>query len=374
MIHVTHIMYLSEKLGQNPISGAENHIIMLVKGLKEKGIDVELIVLLWNNGPLVSSVLNDLKNKGICVEVIAREKNNKNNHRLYRALKCWYKLYLALLQRKIRAIHVHLDLIAVILVAWLAGCKRIIITIHNDEKHYAKINWRIWLRIINRIVSAYIAITNHVKDYFISVAGIKTNKISTIYYGIDNLAPSQVSRRDYQIPLNSYVVGFIGRLTEQKNLKVFIDALSELPDIIGIIVGDGVMEEELQSIILKKKINNIIFLGAISNAYTLIPLFDIFCLPSKWEGLGVVLLEAMKQKIPIIGSKAGAIPEILGNGKYGLLFDTNNSASLKEKILYAKENPEMVKQICIQAFDYVNNVFTIEKMVNETIKVYKGNN
>ena len=51
------------------------------------------------------------------------------------------------------------------------------------------------------------------------------------------------------------------------------------------------------------------------------PLFDVLCLPSKWEGLGLVLVEAMLQAVPVIGSRQGAIPEVLAGGEAGDLFD-----------------------------------------------------
>ncbi len=371
MMKISHILYLSEMPGQSAFSGAENHVMTLLPALKASGAEVELIAIIWTGGPSIQSKLDALRKQGICVAAIEREQGGRFKTRLSMALRCWLQLYRLLIQRRHRIIHVHLDLKVAIMIAWLARCSRIILSIHNDEQFYRRLFWRIWLRIINHPVKAYIAISKHVQNYYLMLSGIHPNKISTVYYGIECPFQRRPNRQDFQIDPYAFVVGFVGRLTHQKNLKVFIDALAEMPEVTGVIIGAGELRDELESWVMQRKMRNIIFLGPVPNAVALMPLFDIFCLPSLWEGLGLVLIEAMLQKIPIVGSHAGAIPEILGDGKYGLLFDPYSPLILVEKIKFARANVQIMKQMAEEAFEYASTQFSVEQMVKRTLNVYQ---
>ena len=66
------------------------------------------------------------------------------------------------------------------------------------------------------------------------------------------------------------------------------------------------------------------------------PGFDVLCLPSRWEGLGLVLVEAMLRGVPVVGSRAGAIPEALGHGAYGVLFEPGDEDGLVAAIARAR--------------------------------------
>jgi glycosyltransferase involved in cell wall biosynthesis len=101
-------------------------------------------------------------------------------------------------------------------------------------------------------------------------------------------------------------------------------------------------------------------------------MFDVFCLPSTWEGLGLVLLEAMFRGVPIIGSRAGAIPEILDNGNYGLLFQSGDAEGLRRAIIKAHEDPEALARLALSARLYAEKNFRVETMIKKTIEVYKA--
>ena len=80
-------------------------------------------------------------------------------------------------------------------------------------------------------------------------------------------------------------VGFVGRLTAQKNIQLLIRAMALRPDITCLIVGEGELRSELEALARTLGCSNVRFLGAQSDAAGLMPLFDVLCLPSLWEGL-----------------------------------------------------------------------------------------
>ena len=100
------------------------------------------------------------------------------------------------------------------------------------------------------------------------------------------------------------------------------------------------------------------------------PLFDVLCLPSLWEGLGLVLLEAMLQDVPIVASRAGAIPEVLDDGKCGVLIDPSMVSSLLDAIDMVRIEPARRLALVRAAREHVARVYRIERMGEETCSLY----
>jgi glycosyltransferase involved in cell wall biosynthesis len=83
------------------------------------------------------------------------------------------------------------------------------------------------------------------------------------------------------------------------------------------------------------------------------------------------LIEAMLRGVAIIGSRAGAIPEILGEGKYGLLFEPGNLAGLIEAIEQARRERDTMSERAQQAGEYARRTFSVEAMTRQTLEVYQ---
>jgi glycosyltransferase involved in cell wall biosynthesis len=98
---------------------------------------------------------------------------------------------------------------------------------------------------------------------------------------------------------------------------------------------------------------------------------DIFVLPSISEAFGMVIIEAMASGLPVIGSNAGGIPEIIKHGENGLLFKVGDYQSLAEKILILLNDEKMCKEMGKKSRRIAVQNFSYERMANEYIKVYK---
>jgi glycosyltransferase involved in cell wall biosynthesis len=99
--------------------------------------------------------------------------------------------------------------------------------------------------------------------------------------------------------------------------------------------------------------------------------FDVLCLPSQWEGLGLVLLEAMLRRVAIVGSSAGAIPEVLGGGKFGYLFRAGDAGSLANALTLAHDDVQGRKALAERAYHHARESFSVDEMVRRTIAVYE---
>jgi len=367
------VLYLCEVQGRSPLSGAENHLWVLLPALISKGIDVELVALLWLGDDFAETKrkLGELRAQGVKITVIKRGSQRGAVSDTISKIVSWLTLWRFFHERRSHIIHLHLEMVYAPFIAWTAGCRKIVLTIHNDKPIFSTRPWRIWLHLLSQIVSHYVAISERVRSYFVKVSGARTDQVTMIYYGIEPPILAASSRQEFGIPEDAFVVGFVGRLIEQKNPLVFLQALHQRPRVLGVIVGNGSQREELTRFVEKQQIGNVRFLGAVPGAARLMPLFDLFCLPSLWEGLGLVLIEATLQRVPVIGSNRGAIPEVLGMGRYGVLFEPTVEG-LVQAIDFALHNPAVLRERAELAYAYVREQFTVEHMVQKTIRVYES--
>lgn len=371
MSRVSHILFLAGGAGRNAISGAEHHVITLVQALAARGIDTELIVLLWQTDATIEETLNRLQAAGVKVVRIERRAGRYTFlSRLLRALDCWRRLSMALRTRRDRVVHMHMELVMQVLAARIAGCRRLVLTIHNDEPHYRKPVVRSWFRILAASGVEFVAITDHVRRYLVSRVGLSATSVRTITYGVPVPTRRNVSRAQLGLGETDFVLGFVGRLTPQKNIPLLMHALARRPAVRCVLVGDGELRAELQQLAESLGCRNVTFLGAQPGAAGMMPLFDALCLPSLWEGLGVVLVEAMHQGVPIIASRAGAIPEVLDQGRCGLLIDPSSVDSLCDAIDRLQSDPAGRRALIAAGREHASTVYGVARLAADMHALY----
>lgn len=152
----------------------------------------------------------------------------------------------------------------------------------------------------------------------------------------------------------------IGRLTEQKNQKILIDAFARIekqyPHLILEIYGEGHLEENLQKQIYDYHLENKIFLkGTNPDVLKLIHSAKLFVLSSLYEGMPNVLIEAQGLGIPCVSSNCppGGPAYLIDHRQTGLLFENNNLDSLVEQMYFALENEDEIKKISKNAYNSV---------------------
>jgi len=368
---VSHVLFLAGGDGRNAISGAEHHVLTLVEALAVRGVDAELIVLLWKTDDLIEQTLRRLQASGVRVTCIERRPGSQTfASRLVRALDCWRRLGVALGSRRDRVVHMHMELVMQVMAARFAGCRHLVMTIHNDEPHYRSFIFRTLFRLLEGAGLRFIAITDHVRRYLIASVGLHADNVTTITYGVPRPPHRDVSRAEYALADTDFVVGFVGRLTRQKNIPLLLEAMARRPDVRCVLVGDGELKAELQAQAESLGCRNVTFLGARPNAAGVMPLFDVLCLPSLWEGLGVVLVEAMIQGVPIIASRAGAIPEVLDDGRAGLLIDPSPVDSLCAAIDTLRRDAAQRRAFVYIGRDRATNVYGVSRMAADTLAFY----
>jgi glycosyltransferase involved in cell wall biosynthesis len=224
-----------------------------------------------------------------------------------------------------------------------------------------------------------ISISNSVKN-FLQVSGElpKGCEVDVVYYGfdVDDSISSRglvdlSARADFSV--DTFKIGSIGRLVDQKDYPTLFRAFKKLllkyPNSELYIVGDGNNKSALESLVMELAINNKVhFLGRTQYIFEFLSLIDVFILPSKYEGFGLVLLEAMLSKKPILASNNSSIPEVLGLGFPGL-FETSNIEDLWNKIDLIKSDKSF-NSILIELYPNQLSKFDPNLMVRNIIRIY----
>ncbi len=355
------------------ISGAERHLLILLPALKARGVDVALILLEDPTRP-VDAMVAALTQAGIPVRRIPiyRHSDVRVIGRIRRAL--------ADLHPDIVHTHlIHADLYGT-LAAKLAGTRAILSSRHNDDQFRRLWPIRILNRVYWRIASGGIAISQAIRRFSIEVEGAPTDKITTIYYGLplqvlDRNAARSTLLGELHLPNGTRLVGMVCRLIEQKGviygIRAFARIAPQFPNAHLVIAGDGphraALENEAQTLGIKDRVH---FLGWRDHSGQIMAALDLLLMPSLWEGFGLVMLEAMAQTVPIIGSAVSAIPEVIVEGETGQLVPPRDVAALAHALADLLGDDALRRHLGLLGQDRVETVFSVERMAAETRAVY----
>ncbi len=225
-------------------------------------------------------------------------------------------------------------------------------------------------------------VSRQIADDLISSRLISEKKVKVVYNGIDSenirdKVLGRTVRSQLGIPEKIPLVGIIARLNAQKGHEYFIRAASGViprnPQIRFLIVGDGPLRGSLEKLVAELKIgSSVLFAGYRTDVAQIISELDIVALSSLSEGLPVVILEAMALGKPIVSFSVGGVPEIVENGKTGLLVGKKDIKALTEAILELSADREKARLMGEAGTRLVKDKFSIEKTTEEYLSVYSS--
>ncbi|MBL7150216.1 MAG: glycosyltransferase family 4 protein [Candidatus Pacebacteria bacterium] len=240
-----------------------------------------------------------------------------------------------------------------------------------------------------RRVKKIVAVSGDTKSWLLRVFGKEFSHKTRIIPGgvyLENFPPERKIRiinKKYKLK-GKKVVLFSGKLTPQKGVFYLINAANGIKGDIYIL-GDGPEKKNLEDLTYKLKLENVHFLGYMGDEKKeeLEEFYyraDVFVAPSVWdEPLGLVILEAMAGKTPVIATRKGGIPLAVKDGINGLLVRPKNSRQITEACNKLLENDELRKKLGEAARKTVEEKFTWKKTAQKYIRIYKkaytnGNN
>jgi glycosyltransferase involved in cell wall biosynthesis len=210
--------------------------------------------------------------------------------------------------------------------------------------------------------------------------GVRQERTVTVHEGIDldrvAAAPPASLREELWLPHGSPIVGNIGALVPHKGQRHLIDAaalvLREVPDARFVIAGEGELRGSLEQQIKHLNLEKHVFLlGFRTDVLSLLKAFDIFAMSSVTEGLGTSLLDAMACAKPIVATTAGGIPEVVQDGRTGLLVAPRDHDAMARAILTLLKDEPLRRRMGDAGLALVNAKFSADRMVEETLRVYE---
>lgn len=155
-------------------------------------------------------------------------------------------------------------------------------------------------------------------------------------------------------------------------LEAYKQVLTQYPYATLDILGQGSLREQLEQYVLRNNLTNVRFLGQVSNSqiYEYLANADIMLSAAKVDNMPVSLLEAMNAGVLVIAGKVGGIPYMIEDGKTGLLFKSEDSADLANKILWALSNPQKTQRIVNEAQREVQK-YAWKNIKDKLINIYE---
>lgn len=373
--------------------GAENHLISLAKR-QAKNNDIIKIIYLRGDG-YWSKYLKKINIK--CLRF-----NLNNNFNFFQIIFILFKLNKFLKKEKPNIVHVHLafpELLVVIIKMIFNHNFRFIVTKHLDsfifEGSYGQnkfFNGLFFEKLIFKYADHVIFISKNVKNYFLKKIKNYKYKTSVVYYGIDrNYFKNQIKIssknnikngnkfRSIRDNKSQFIILNIARHIPQKEVDKLIDGFYEFQKIENncklILVGNGPDTDKLKEKSKNLKLlDKIIWISYSENIKEIFLISDLFCLTSKYEGLGLVLLEALILKKTVVTINRSAMGEIINDNFNGIaLRDKYTSKDLSGAFEKIKNNKKLKLKYQKNSLIFLKKNFSFEKMYSLINKIYSKN-
>lgn len=255
---------------------------------------------------------------------------------------------------------------------------------HNTEPFFPGAP-RLISSVLGRIASrrtGLISISHAVSEYIDLHTEVSLKSLRrTIHYGIDipSTRGEQIDRNEWResnfsLKRETVLLGTIARLVPQKNLPFLISASAELvkeiPKLKVIILGEGTERPKLEDLIKQLGVEEVVLLpGRRADISSFLQALDVFVLTSNYEGLGLVLLEAIACGVPVVASRNSAIVEVILDGE-GLLYQTHNQSDFIKSVTRLIMDPELVGEINRNAIAGLENRFSPSVMSAKIMDLY----
>lgn len=256
---------------------------------------------------------------------------------------------------------------------------RLVSTCHNWLGD--SLNMRIYALIDKYILKGFDQVVGVSDDVFNEISKyVSDRKIHKIGNGVDLSKYVRINDKDdakMQLGIkDKKLIGFIGRLSEEKGVIFLLRAVKQLIEekhnIFVMIVGDGDHKEELIAEAKRMRIeSHINFTGARSDTPLIYSALDVFVLPSLREAFPMVILEAMACGTPVVATKVGDIPQIITDKVSGLIINVKDVEDLKNALNFMISNPDKAEYMATRALNDVKTKFSSFSMAQKYDAVYK---
>ena len=351
------------------IGGLQRVVVNICGTIDRKRFDVSVLCL-----RKLGVFVPEVEKMGIKVFFLPQRQNGTDYFSFLKVAKI-------LRREKIEVIHTHntQPFVDGTLGALMSGVKTIVHTDHArvfpDKKRYMFAEW-----LMSHFAYRVVGVSDHTSQNLIHYERISPKKVMTIVNGIDGSKfdiriDKDEKKRVLGLINKGPVIGLGVRLTEQKGINYLLKAMPEVikifPDITLVIAGEGPIEDELKRESTLLGIDqNVVFVGPRLDMPELLKLFDLYVLPSLYEGLPMVLLEAMAAGCPTIATNVGGVSTVITHGKNGSLIEAKNPKLFASEIVWLLSSKDLRNQYAREGLRLYKEKFTADIMTRKYERLY----
>ncbi|MDA1014789.1 MAG: glycosyltransferase [Planctomycetota bacterium] len=233
----------------------------------------------------------------------------------------------------------------------------------------------------DRFVDRHVCVGQAVAEFAATVGGLPREKLVVIPNGVDHDAFSSAASVDlhaeFGIPTDRRTFLFVGRLDPQKAPEVLLRAFVDLqPSEAGahlLFVGDGPDRAALEATVMSHAVDDCVtFAGRRSDVPAIMAAAHSLVLPSRWEGLPNVILEAMSVGLPVIATRVEGSSELLAGGRYGTLVEVDSPTELTAAMNRHLETPQHAQEQAQAAQLMCHSEFTWQECSSRFANLYRS--
>ena len=300
----------------------------------------------------------------------------------FKYIKNFFILRQYIINNKVNILHVSWSkdiFIAVMLKLLIPGNIKIIFYRQMKIPHQKKIFYH---KFFYKHIDLLLVITDKLKEEAYRNIPIDKDKVMKLTYGINKPKSNIKVNKSNFIKSNNidpkiFSIGIFSRVEEQKGQHLVLDAMNMSSNQMQVcIIGHVMSNQYKEALLIRAKIYHstkyLKFIKFVDSPMSYMPFFDLVILPTYEETFGLVAAEAMIMGVPVIGSNAGGVPEIISHGNNGLLFETKNMNDLSKKIDMIIENKTLRNNLVSNAHEYAYKEFDYNKHFDRLDKIFNS--
>ncbi|WP_228715148.1 glycosyltransferase family 4 protein [Marinobacter salsuginis] len=364
-LRIVYVITRSDVMG-----GASVHLLDLAQGMQELGHDVTILV--GGNGLVVQRA----KARGLsCVPVehLVRE------IRIFEDFRGYLEIRSRLAELTPDIVHLH-SAKAGILGRFAAKSLNIpcVYTAHGwpfteGVSEGKRRIYKLIERVMAGLCSKIITVSNYDRAIALDSNVGSEEKLVTVHNGVPDLDSRSLSEDEGEAKELVRLI-MVARFEEPKDQKLLLEALSELSHLPWVMefVGDGPKLESMKELTVELGLGDkVYFLGSQGNVAANLRRADLFVLISRWEGLPLTILEAMRAGLPVVASNVGGVSEAVIDGETGLLVPRDGKGDLERTLCRLVTNPQERLEMGLAGRSRYDSEFTFEAMRQKTLMVYR---
>ena len=287
-------------------------------------------------------------------------------------------------KNKVDVVHIHWGKDLFLAVLAKVFSRRKVKLVYTRQMSLTRKKDDVYHRFLYKNVDAYLVITKALYDDAIKYLPISKEHIHLLYYGVPKASEDIELCSEYidksGLKKEIFKLAIFGRIEKGKGQHLVVEAAKNLKEqgqnvqvaIIGHVMDEAYFEKLKVTIRQYELESNVFYLGFHNSPTAIMPCFDAVILATKCETFGLVLPEAMRAGVAVIGSDCGGVPEIIEHEKTGLLFESENAKDLTTQLSKLVEDNDFCSKMAKAGKEDADNRFSEEKHFKKLIGYFES--